>query len=89
MAEVIALDPVRVLVDDAVALLDEEDPGWQGGNREHKARMIDDVKRRTLRRVHRGTYYLFSMIVRKRILLCPAPIGAPVDLTYNPFRPAK
>jgi hypothetical protein len=79
------LDPVKVLVHEAIEVLSKEDPGWNGSEQEYKRRVIDDCKRRTLRRVHRGGYFLFSMIVKKRVLLCPVPLNAKFDLRYNPF----
>jgi hypothetical protein len=79
-------DPVAVLIGEAIEVLSEYDPSWNDCTRERKRDMLDGLKARTLRRVNTGKYFLFSMIVRKRVLLCPAPFGTKANITYNPFR---
>lgn len=86
MNDVTEFDPVQVLVDEAVKVLCADDPRWAEGEPEYKERMLEDLKERTLRRVTRPGYFIFSMIVNHKVLICHAPLTTGFDLEYNPFR---
>jgi hypothetical protein len=86
MNEVTSIDPIQILVDEAIEVLTADDPMWPKGAQEHKGQLIEDLKERSLRRVTYPNYFIFSMIVNHKILICHAPLSTNFDTDYNPFR---
>ena len=86
MNDVTSIDPVQVIVDEAIEVLDSDDPMWSKGTPAFKEKMIEDLKERSLRRVTYPSYFIFSMIVNRKVLICHAPLATDFDPSYNPFR---
>lgn len=80
------IDPVRVLVDEAIRVLIIDDPMWSLSRKEHKAEKIEELKESSLRRVTHKGYHIYSMIVNHRVLLCHAPLSSRCNARYNPFQ---
>lgn len=86
MNEVTTIDPVQILVEEAIEVLTADDPMWPQGEDCYKEHYIEQLKERTLRRVTYPNYFIFSMIVNHKVLICHAPLNTGFDPDYNPFR---
>lgn len=80
------IEPISHLTDLAVTVLVEDNPRWPQESQAYKAEVIEDLKKRSLRRVTRPGYCIFSMIVNRRVLMIATPLRVKISPHYNPFK---